>query len=82
MTRQAEEYFSPCHLESTFRRQLCGVNVMKKLPLIIAVVCFLLAVAVFVFAEGPRAIYSGLFFAMIGVVVLWTAKRKAGGNAP
>lgn len=50
---------------------------MKKTPIVIAILCFILAIAVFVFAEGARAIYSGVFFVMLGAVLLWTARRSA-----
>ena len=49
---------------------------MRKLPLVLAVVSFLLAVIVFVFAEGARSVYSGLFFVVLGVVSLVNARRR------
>lgn len=54
---------------------------MNKLHIVIALLCFLLAVTIFIFAEGARAIYSGVFFAILGAVVTWTALRNAKRNA-
>ena len=54
-------------------------NIMKKVPLIFALVSFLLAALIFTSAEGSRALYSGLFFVVIGVVLLVNARRKARG---
>ena len=45
---------------------------MKKTPLIISLICLALAIVIFIFAEGARAVYSGLFFAMLAVVVFVT----------
>ena len=45
---------------------------MKKTPLIISLACLALAIVIFVFAEGARAVYSGLFFAMLAVVAFVT----------
>jgi parvulin-like peptidyl-prolyl isomerase len=49
---------------------------MRKLPLAIAIASFLLALIVFAFAGGARSIYSGLFFVMVGVVLLVNARRS------
>lgn len=51
---------------------------MRKVPLALAVVSFLLALVIFAFAGGARAIYSGLFFIVIGVVLLMNARRNPG----
>jgi len=51
---------------------------LQKLPLIMMIVCFALAVVIFVFASGARRIYSGLFFTVIGAVMavnLWRWRR-------
>lgn len=47
---------------------------MSKTQLTIGVICLVLAAVIFVFAEGARRIYSGVFFTVIGVVVLLNAK--------
>jgi hypothetical protein len=52
---------------------------MKKPPVIISLTSLALAVIIFVFADGARAVYSGLFFVVLaGVVVVtsWMRARK------
>jgi hypothetical protein len=49
---------------------------MQKLPLILAFVSFIVAIIVLVFADGARSIYSGLFFVLIGVVLLLNARKS------
>jgi hypothetical protein len=44
--------------------------------LVIAIVFLILAIVVFAFAGGARRIYSGGFFALIGVVMLFIALKK------
>ncbi len=51
---------------------------MRKLPLVLSVASFLLAVVIFAFAGGARSIYSALFFAVLGVVFLLNATRGKG----
>jgi len=46
---------------------------MSKMALISGILCIVLAVLVFVFAEGLRRWYSGIFFAMVGAVMLVNA---------
>ena len=53
---------------------------MRNTPLAVGVTCFALAAAIFVFADGARRIYAGLFFAMLGVVMLLNAKRGGSGD--
>jgi uncharacterized membrane protein YccC len=58
-----------------------GVWIMKKMPLIIGMILLLLAIMVFVFADGLRRWYSGAFFAIIGIVSIlnslnWKARAK------
>ena len=48
---------------------------MRRVPLIIAVVCIVLAVLIFVFAAGARRVYAGVFFALLGVVTGMNAMR-------
>jgi len=49
---------------------------MRKLPLVLAMASFVLSLVIFIFAEGARSIYSGAFFALIGVVLLLNARRR------
>ena len=46
---------------------------MKRLAVVLGVSFLLLAVIVFVFADGLRRWYSGIFFAIIGTVALLNA---------
>ena len=46
---------------------------MSKMVLILGILCTVLAVIVFVFADGLRRWYSGLFFVLIGAVTLLNA---------
>jgi len=48
---------------------------MRKEPLAIAAICFALAALIFVFAKEARRIYAAIFFAMLGVVTVVSAKR-------
>jgi len=48
---------------------------MSKVALIAAVFCIVMAVAVFVFAEGLRRWYSGLLFAVMALVMLVNTLR-------
>lgn len=48
---------------------------MQIRGLILAFACFLLSLVIFMLAEGARAIYSGGFFAVLGFVLLWNARR-------
>ncbi len=50
-------------------------NTMSKLALVPGVLCVVLAVIVFVFADGLRRWYSGIFFAIMGTVMLANAIR-------
>lgn len=55
---------------------------MKKTPLIISLACLALAIVIFVFAEGARAVYSGSFFTMLSVIVFitwWVRFRQRPG---
>ncbi len=47
-----------------------------KIQLLLAIACLILAVVIFVFADGARRIYSGGFFALVGVVNLLMAMKK------
>jgi hypothetical protein len=51
-------------------------NTMSKVGLVTGLLFVLLAVIVFVFADGLRRWYSGTFFAIIGAVMLVNALRS------
>jgi hypothetical protein len=48
---------------------------MGRLALVVGILCAVAAVVVFVFADGPRRWYSGLFFAFLGALMLVNAAR-------
>jgi membrane protein implicated in regulation of membrane protease activity len=48
---------------------------MRKVALVSGILCIVVAVIVFVFAHGLRRWYSGIFFALIGAVMLVNAVR-------
>jgi len=48
---------------------------MSRMALAAGILCILLMVVVFVFADGPRRWYSGGFFAVMGTVLLVNAVR-------
>ena len=48
---------------------------MSKMALVTGVLCVVLAVIILVFADGLRRWYSGIFFAIIGTVMLINARR-------
>lgn len=48
---------------------------MDKLALATAILCIVLAIVVFVFVDGLRRWYSGIFFTIIGTVMLVNALR-------
>ena len=50
-------------------------NTLVKLALISGVLWIVLAVIVFIFADGLRRWYSGIFFALLGTVTLINALR-------
>ena len=53
---------------------------MKKVTIIIGILSILIAIIVFVFADGFRRLYSGVFFTILGIVALSNAlywSRKA-----
>ncbi len=48
---------------------------MSKVALVSGTLCIVLAVIVFVFADGLRRWYSGIFFAIMGTVIMVNALR-------
>lgn len=48
---------------------------MSKVALVSGLLCIVVAVIVFVFANGLRRWYSGIFFALIGTIMLVNAVR-------
>lgn len=50
---------------------------MKIKAMLPGLLFLVLAILVFIFAEGYRRLYSGAFFAMLGVFLLWNAKRMS-----
>ena len=49
---------------------------MRKMQLFFGILFILLAVIVFIFGDGYRRIYSGIFFALIGVGTLVQTFRR------
>jgi len=43
---------------------------MSKVALVSGILCIVLAVVIFIFAEGLRRWYSVIFFTLIGVVIM------------
>lgn len=50
---------------------------MRNTPVILAIVSFILAAVIFIFADGARRWYSGTFFVLVGVAILLNAKRSS-----
>ncbi len=48
---------------------------MKKINIYVAIVSFIIAIVIFIYASGASRIYSGSFFAVIGVVNIIAAAR-------
>ena len=49
---------------------------MSKLALTTRIVCIILAIIIFVFADGLRRWYSGAFFAIMGIIILLNGLRR------
>jgi hypothetical protein len=47
---------------------------MRKVPLALSILSFLLAAAVLLFADGFRSVYGAVFFVVIGAVLLANAR--------
>ena len=50
-------------------------DTLQKKPLILGIICLVVAAGIFVFADGARRIYSGGFFALLGLVLVASARR-------
>ena len=50
------------------------LNIKHLIP---GLLCFVAAVAIFLFASGARRLYSGVFFVILGVTMIVNARRKA-----
>jgi hypothetical protein len=48
---------------------------MRTLPVVFSLASLVIGLVVFVFAEGARAVYSGLFFVVLAAVLLVNALR-------
>lgn len=48
---------------------------MRIKSILPGIVCLALAVVIFIFAEGNRRFYSGIFFALLGVILAMNARR-------
>ena len=48
---------------------------MQKTLWILGIFSFLIAAAIFVFGDGLRRWYSGIFFVILGVALIANAKR-------
>lgn len=55
-------------------------DLMRRTPFAVGTICFALAAAILLFADGARRIYAGIFFAMLGVVMFVNAKRAGSGE--
>ena len=54
---------------------------MRKAPLALGIIFFSIAIVVFVFGGGARAIYSGIFFLVIGSVMVANSRRSKQDNS-
>lgn len=53
---------------------------MQRIPLVVGTVLLALGIGILAFAEGLRRYYSGLFFVVIGLVLLWRARDQGGAK--
>jgi len=49
---------------------------MRRIPLALSIASLLVAIVIFLLADPPRSIYSGLLFVVIGVVLFLNARRS------
>ena len=47
-----------------------------KIQIVLGFSCLLLAIVIFIFADGARRFYSGGFFTLIGIVTLLMSMNK------
>jgi hypothetical protein len=50
---------------------------MRRFPLILGIAALVLGVVILVLAEGLRRYYSGLFFVVMGLVLLNVSRRRS-----
>ncbi len=48
---------------------------MNRMARVLGILCFVVAAVVLLLGDGPRRWYSGIFFVVIGVVMMTSAKR-------
>ncbi len=56
-------------------RQVVAEDILQKTYLILGIFSFFIAAIIFVFGDGLRRWYSGIFFVILGVVLIGNAKR-------
>jgi hypothetical protein len=61
-------------------RVIVTEGALRKTPLIFAVISFALAALIFVFGTGARRVYSGVFFVILGAIMVANARRGSQGN--
>lgn len=61
-------------------RVMIKEGVLRKTPLIFAVISFVLAAVIFVFGTGASRVYGGAFFVLLGITMLAKAKRGSQDN--
>jgi len=49
---------------------------MQKSSIVAGMIALVLGIAILFFAEGLRRFYSGLFFMLMGLVLLWRSRSK------
>jgi peptidoglycan/LPS O-acetylase OafA/YrhL len=57
-------------------------NTVRKVILASGIVSVLLALIALVFADGLRRYHSGIFFAVMGTVMLVSTRRRRRGTPP
>jgi hypothetical protein len=53
-------------------------DILRKTPLILWIISFVIAAVVF--GDGARRVYSGIFFVLVGVVMIANAKLSTQDN--
>jgi len=51
-------------------------DTLRKVALTVGPTCLVLAAVILIYADGLRRWYSGLFFALIGAVLLLNARHR------